>query len=191
MKLIVGLGNPGSRYASTRHNIGARVVNLLHTKHIMEFGPWRTDMKSSLSEGRIGTEKVVLLLPQTYMNNSGEAVVHATTFWKIAPEDVLVVLDDLALPLGKLRLRREGTSGGQNGLKDVLARLGTDAVPRLRIGIGSERTADVPAEDSVLQKFAPEEAPVVEQAVTAAADAVVAVITDGLDVAMNRYNTGE
>ena len=111
MKLIVGLGNPGPRYANTRHNVGARVVSMLHTKNVMEFGPWKPQFKSDVSEGRIGDEKVALLLPQTFMNDSGEAVIQAVNFWKLAPADVIVVLDDLALPLGRIRIRREGGSG--------------------------------------------------------------------------------
>lgn len=191
MKLIVGLGNPGQRYANTRHNVGARVVAMLHTKQIMAFGPWKQMFKADVSEGRIGSEKVALMLPQTYMNNSGEAVIEAINFWKLAPSDVLVVLDDLSLPLGRIRIRREGSSGGQNGLKDVLARLSTEAVPRVRVGIGSEYTKDTPAEDSVLQRFAKEELMEAEKAIETAMDAVVMAVTESLDAAMNKYNTEE
>ncbi len=191
MKLVVGLGNPGPRYANTRHNIGARVVSMLHQAHVMDFGPWKQLFKAEVAEGRIGNEKVALLFPQTYMNNSGEAVIEAVNFWKLSPADVIVVLDDLALPLGRIRIRREGGSGGQNGLKDVIARLSTEAIPRVRVGIGSSYTEGVPAEDSVLQRFAKEELATAESAITAARDAVIMAITDGLDAAMNKYNTGE
>jgi PTH1 family peptidyl-tRNA hydrolase len=191
MKLIVGLGNPGTRYANTRHNIGARVVAMLHTSQIVAFGPWKPMFKADVAEGRLGNEKVALMLPQTYMNDSGEAVIEAVNFWKLTPADVLVVLDDLALPLGRIRIRREGSSGGQNGLKDILARLSTEAIPRVRVGIGSTYTEGTPAEDSVLQRFAKEELVAAEKAIETARDAVIMTVTESLEAAMNKYNVGE
>lgn len=190
MLLIVGLGNPGNRYTNTRHNIGERAVSLLHTRHIMAFEGWRNDFNALVAEGRIADTKVVLMLPQTYMNDSGHAVIQAVNFWKLAPSDVLVVSDDLALPLGKLRIRREGSGGGQKGLANVLERLGTQAVPRLRIGVGSAYTEGKPAEEAVLSKFAPDEREVVERMLGRADEAIEAIVRDGIEKAMNEYNEG-
>lgn len=188
MKLIVGLGNHGSKYVNTRHNIGYRTVRLLHTLHIMEFDGWKSRFKASVSEGQIGGEKVVLMLPETFMNNSGDAVIQAVNFWKLEPADVIIVSDDLTLPLGQMRIRTTGGSGGQNGLKSVIQRLGTEDVPRLRVGIGNEGSDAIPAENFVLQRFSGEEMPLVEETARKAGDAINTIVGSGIDVAMNQFN---
>ena len=188
MKLIVGLGNPGNKYTNTRHNIGHRTVQALHTMHIMDFDGWKSKFKSVVSEGRIKEEKVVLMLPETYMNNSGEAVVQAVNFWKLDPKDVVIVLDDLDIPLETMRIKTSGGSGGQNGLKSVISHLGTEEIPRLRIGIGNESSKDIPAEDFVLQNFSNEESGSVEKIIQKASEALQKIVEKGIDEAMNEYN---
>lgn len=190
MKLIIGLGNPGHKYINTRHNAGFRTVGLLHTLNIMNFDGWKAKFNAEISEGRIGNEKVVLMMPQTFMNRSGDAVIQGVNFWKIAPEDVIFALDDIDLPLGTIRIRREGSAGGHKGLQSALERLGTENIPRVRIGIGTPRAEQVPSEDFVLEKFSGEEMAEIERSIQKAADAITAIITEGIEPAMNRYNKG-
>ena len=185
MKLIVGLGNPGSRYAGTRHNVGFEVIAELARRHAA--GSPREKFQAEVAEANIAGEKVLLMRPLTFMNLSGQAVQPARDFYKIENNDLLVVCDDFALPLGKLRLRASGSSGGQKGLDDILRRLGTDDVPRLRLGIGP-----VPegwdAANFVLGKFTQDEAAVAAENVKRSADAVATWVRDGLAKAMNQYN---
>lgn len=189
MKLIVGLGNPGKKYERTRHNAGFRAVRALHTMKADAFDGWKAKFDAEISEGRLGGEKVVLMLPQTFMNNSGDAVIQAAQFWKITPADVLVVSDELNLPLGTLRLLARGTAGGHNGLKSVLERLGTEDVPRLRLGIGTEKTPAVPSETFVLEPFTEEEEKIMGQSLRRAAEAIETVVTQGLIAAQNSFNS--
>jgi PTH1 family peptidyl-tRNA hydrolase len=185
MKLVVGLGNPGRKYEQTRHNVGFRVAALLAAAH------GRTKPKAAFQgeivEAQVGEEKVLLLCPHTLMNLSGASVLAARDFYKIADEDLLVVSDDFNLPLGKLRFRASGSSGGQRGLADILHRLGSEAIPRLRIGIGGPPEGRDPA-DHVLGKFTKAEHPVMQEAVSHAAEAVELWVREGLTVSMNRYN---
>jgi peptidyl-tRNA hydrolase, PTH1 family len=182
-RLIVGLGNPGRDYAETRHNVGFMVLDRLAAAAGAIF---RTEKKwqAEFATARVGGSDVWLCKPQTYMNLSGESVSAITGFYKIEPRDVLVVLDDLALPLGRLRLRESGSSGGQNGLKNILLHLGTQSVPRIRIGIGSGGDAS----GHVLGKFSPAERPAAEEAIATAAEAVEFAQKQGFAAAMNRYN---
>lgn len=187
MKLIVGLGNPGSKYEGTRHNLGFEVLEELRNRH----GQPRPQRKfeSELAEILVGSERCLLQAPLTYMNLSGQAVQPAAKFFKLAPEDVLVICDDLNLAPGQLRLRAAGSAGGQKGLGDIILRLGTDAVPRLRVGIGRP----IPPQDAVsyvLGRIAGGERRVMDEAVLRAADAVECWATDGLETAMNRFNAG-
>ena len=184
MKLIVGLGNPGRGYRQSRHNVGFSLVDELARR-------WSLDLKRRKFDGifddsRYGDEPVSLLKPETYMNCSGGSVVGAVSFYQLPLNDLLVVLDDMALEPGRLRLRPDGSGGGHNGLNDIIARLGTEDFARLRIGIGSAPTAA--ARDYVLGKFSSEELPMMETAVSQAADAVECWIKLGIDEAMNRYN---
>jgi PTH1 family peptidyl-tRNA hydrolase len=188
MHLIIGLGNPGKGYERTRHNAGFMAVRAFRDAHADAFGGWSRKFQAEASEGRVGGDKVVLLLPQTFMNVSGQSVAEAAAFWKVAPENVILVHDDLDLPLGTLRVRPDGSAGGHNGVKSVIAALGKQNFPRVRLGIATPIAEKVPAEDFVLQRFGEEEAKVIDDAVARAADALDAILADGLDAAMNRFN---
>lgn len=183
MKLIVGLGNPGAKYDGTRHNVGFEVVNALATR-------WQVSMASEkfhgwFGDGTFAMERVALLKPTTWMNRSGQAVLAAGRFYKLDLADLLVITDDLALPLGRLRMRGSGSSGGHKGLQDILDRVGSDAWCRLRIGI-DEALGD--SSSHVLGRFAPDERAVVARSVLHACDAVECWMEHGVDLAMTRYN---
>jgi PTH1 family peptidyl-tRNA hydrolase len=188
-RLVVGLGNPGRKYRRTRHNVGFDVVELLAQR--WQAGPGREGFESRLADaspsrsGRVA--KVTLIEPETFMNRSGRAVKKAVEFYKAAPAEVLVILDDMNLPLGQLRARAEGSAGGQKGLDDILRHLGTKEVPRLRLGIGQPRRGWDPA-DFVLSRFSSEELEEIRTAQQEAADAVEDWIFDGLESVMERYN---
>lgn len=185
MKLIVGLGNPGARYLGTRHNIGFRVIDALARRWSVD--QWREQHQALVGRAREGDEPVLVAKPVTFMNLSGEAVAGLAGFYKVAVPDVLVVLDEVALPLGRLRAGRSGSHGGHNGLKSVIARLGTNDVPRLRIGVGRGDGRKELA-DHVLGTFAEEERGEVEAAVLRAADAAVMFVTEGIERVMNAFN---
>ncbi len=183
---VVGLGNPGRRHAKTRHNVGFMVLGELRRR--WDFGRARTKFHGKVRSGRIGERPVRLLAPQTYMNRSGLAVAEMAAFYKAAPEAVLIVMDDMALPLGRIRVRARGSAGGHNGLADIIQAMGTDQVPRLRIGIG--RGENVPdAKDYVLSEFQDHEKPAVTEVVRRAADAVEDWVTRGITYVMDHYNT--
>jgi len=185
MKLVVGLGNVGRKYEATRHNVGFRVAAELAVKYGIA-RPKRA-FRGELAEAAIDGEKLLLLCPHTLMNLSGASVLEARDFYKIPHQDLLIVGDDLNLPLGKLRFRQSGSSGGQRGLENIIHRLGTDEIPRLRIGIGSPPPGR-DAADYVLGRFAKQERPEIDLAVGRAADAVVIWVRQGMAVAMNQYN---
>lgn len=185
MKIIVGLGNPGRQYEATRHNVGFDTLRLLAEQHNAE-AP-KAKFESYVAEATIAGERALLVWPQTFMNLSGRAVRAATTFYKTPLEDLLVICDDLALDVGSLRLRAQGSSGGQNGLKDVARQLGDEAYHRLRIGVGPLPDSR-DAADFVLGRFAPNERELVDVAIADAAAAVACWATDGIAVAMNRFN---
>ncbi|MCH8967529.1 MAG: aminoacyl-tRNA hydrolase [Planctomycetes bacterium] len=183
MKLIIGLGNPGSRYAKTRHNLGYMVVDELARRHNID--TTREKFSAWIGQGAVGEERILLAKPTTFMNRSGQAVQAIGRFYKLELSDLLVVTDDLALPLGKLRLRALGSAGGHNGLTDIIERLGDDGFSRLRIGIDSPQWN---ASDHVLGEFDAEEMSIVTPAVTRSADAVEFWIRSGVSSAMNEYN---
>jgi PTH1 family peptidyl-tRNA hydrolase len=188
MKLIVGLGNPGSKYKDTRHNVGFEVAALL-AKKFATATP-RARFQGEIVEATIAGHKTLLLTPLTYMNLSGASVLATRDFYKIENENLLVVCDDFALPLAKLRLRAKGSSGGQNGLEDILRRLGTEEISRLRIGVGPLP----PGRDAagfVLGKFTKDEQPEIADAIQRASAAAAAWVEQGLATAMNKYNAGE
>lgn len=187
MKLVVGLGNPGRKYERTRHNVGFDVVAELARCHATAAPKAR--FQGDLQEAQIEGQAALLLMPQTFMNNSGASVQPVRDFYKLTNDDVLVVCDDFNLPLGKLRVRKKGSSGGQKGLDNILLRLGTDEVPRLRIGIGPPKPGwDVA--DFVLSRFDEGDIPAVKEAIVRAAEAVRTWIRQGIDSCMNVYNAG-
>jgi len=184
MKLIVGLGNPGTQYERTRHNVGFMAIDQFAQKHgAVNF---RVAHESFLADVLSGGEKLLLLKPQTYMNLSGRAVASAMGFYKLNVEDVLVVVDDVALPAGVIRLRASGSAGGHNGLKDIERALGGLTYSRLRIGV--DPPGMVPQKDYVLNAFTPEQMPKVEAALKAAVEAIGVWAQEGIVKAMNRYN---
>lgn len=185
MKLVVGLGNPGRKYQGTRHNVGFLVLEALAARHAV--GNRKTAFQAEVLEANWRGEKLLLAWPQTFMNLSGGSVLAARDFYKLADVDVLVVCDDLNLPLGKLRLRAGGSSGGQKGLENIVARLGTQNIARLRVGIGSP-PPDWDAADYVLGRFAGDEQTEIEIAIARAADAVEVWAGEGIAASMNRFN---
>ena len=187
MKLIVGLGNPGPRYRRTRHNVGVRLLEAVAERAGASAPESR--FAGRWAEGALAGERVGLLAPETYMNRSGEAVAQALAALPgVDPAaDLLVLFDDADLPLGRLRLRARGSSGGHNGLGDVLARLGSEAVPRLRFGIGRPALPQGTV-DFVLEPFAEAEEAVLAEALPRAADAAACFVAEGIAPAMNRFN---
>ncbi|MGD9903218.1 MAG: aminoacyl-tRNA hydrolase [Vicinamibacterales bacterium] len=185
MKLVVGLGNPGARYHDTRHNVGFRVADEVARR--AGATQWRDEHQALVAKVRMGEEAVLVAKPMTFMNLSGAAVGGLTGFYKVAVADVLVVVDEVALPLGRLRAGRRGSAGGHNGLKSVIDRLGTVEVARLRIGVGRGDTRWDLA-DHVLGAFTPEERGEVEAVVLRAADAVATFVAEGIERVMNAFN---
>lgn len=185
MKLVVGLGNPGTRYAETRHNVGFMVASKL-LKMVGAAGA-KTKFSGEIAEGIVSGQRVAILCPGTFMNASGQSVRQALDYYKITPADVLVICDDLNLPLGQLRVRSKGSSGGQKGLADIIRHLGTEDVPRLRIGIDPAPPGwDVA--DYVLSKFKRSEQDEIERSTEDAAYAAILWATQGIAVCMNHHN---
>ena len=183
--VVVGLGNPGPQYTHTRHNIGFWCIDRLAADHAIDVK--RRHRASLIGEGTIGDSRVVLAKPRTFVNRSGEAVRYLLARYRVSPEDVLVVCDDIALDPGKIRLRTGGSAGGHNGLKSIVEALGTQQFPRLRVGIG--RPADGGDQIAfVVGTMTQAERQVAHAAVACAAEAVVATLADGIERAMNRFN---
>lgn len=185
MRLIVGLGNPGVRYRSSRHNVGFRCVDFLAKKWDIATKDRRA--KAVLGQGYHSGEEVVVAKPRTFMNNSGEGIAYLLTRFRARPEDLVVIYDEMELPLGRLRIRPEGSDGGHNGMKSIIAALGTQEFPRIRVGIGppTEGGASVP---HVLGRFSAEEEGVVSAAVNRVAAAVECMLEEGIDAAMSQFN---
>ncbi len=184
-KLVVGLGNPGPRYEATRHNVGFWVVDALARRFGVSVG--RLEHRALTGRLAAGGRAVLLAKPQTYVNGSGEAVGALARYYRVEPADILVVYDDLHLPTGALRLRPGGSAGGHNGMKSIIAHLGTDRFPRLRIGIGPPPPPEAWAEYVLAPLAGPERAPL-EAAVDRAVEAVLCWLEDGIERAMNRFN---
>ena len=184
MKIIIGLGNIGDKYAGTRHNTGFSVVIRLSDLYNIKIN--KAECRSITGHGYIGTEKVVLAQPVTYMNNSGEAVRALMDYYKCTPEDLIIIYDDISLDVGKIRVRPKGSAGGHNGIKSVISHLGTEVFDRVRVGIGDKGDWDLV--DYVLGRFPKDELPLVRDAVDRAADAVKEIMENGVDSAMNRFN---
>ena len=185
MRLIVGLGNPGSAYKHTRHNVGFDVLDRLAAKLEVEFS--REKFGGQIAEAIVDGRKVLLLKPLTFMNLSGDSVAQAARFHAGTPSDILVVYDEVDLPLGKVRLRKNGSGGTHNGMNSVIERLGSEDVPRLRVGVGAEARRGERV-GHVLGKFRPDEREAIDDAMDRAVDACLCCIREGLDTAMNRYN---
>ena len=182
----VGLGNPGDQYENTRHNAGFRVVDELADRG--DFPVQRLKFHALTNTAVIGGQGVLVMKPVTYMNLSGEAVGEAARFYKLPPDHVLVISDDVDLPLGKLRLRKGGSAGGHNGLKSIIQHLGTDQFPRLKVGVGGKPHPDYDMADWVLGKLQGEDKKTMDEAARRAAQAVECLLSQGMDKAMNQYN---
>ncbi len=184
--LVVFLGNPGTKYDGTRHNAGFMAADALAKAKSVEIN--KAKFKALTAVCQIGGEKVMLMKPQTFMNLSGEAVAEAVNFYKIKPSNVIVVSDEVSLQTGRLRIRRKGSAGGHNGLKNIIAHLGTDEFPRIRMGVGAPPHPDYDMADWVLSVFKNQDAVEIQEAARRAAEAVECYITQGPDKAMNLYN---
>lgn len=184
--LVVFLGNPGPRYEGTRHNAGFMTADALARELGLRID--RLRFRALTAQCEIGGEKVLLMKPQTYMNLSGEAVGQAARFYKVAPEHVLVVSDETALPIGALRVRRKGSAGGHNGLKSVISALGTEDFPRIRLGVGAPPHPDYDMAEWVLSPFKNQDAEDMARSAQRAADAVKSYITAGAEKTMSLYN---
>lgn len=184
--LIVGLGNMGGEYDHTRHNVGFDVVDALADR--LDIPVQRLKYKALTNTAVISGEKVLLMKPVTFMNLSGEAVEQAASFYKVPPERILVISDEVALPPGKLRVRPSGSAGGHNGLKNIIAHLHSDQFPRIRVGVGQKPHPDYDMADWVLGRPQGEDRKAIDDAVSRAAQAVECIVREGTDRAMNKFN---
>ena len=189
MHLIVGLGNPGAEYSRTRHNIGWMIIDELARRHEMRIEKKQSEAR--VGGGHIVGQRILLAKPLTFMNLSGKSVAGLMNFYRVDKSKILILCDDLNLPTGKLRLRHNGSDGGQNGLKSVAQMIGTKEYARLRFGVGAPEEAERQERGSaayVLRPFAPEELPVVEAALNRACDCIESFLRDGVQTAMNQFN---
>ena len=187
MKMIVGLGNPGREYEHTRHNVGFDVISALAEKMEISAGMWKAEHRAHTARGMIGGEKVILVKPQTFMNLSGEAVRELNDYYKLGGvSDIIVISDDVAIPTGHIRIRMKGSSGGHNGLKNIILHMESEDFVRVRVGVGDSGGDMV---GHVLGHFSSEDAKKMSETYKKAADAVCCIVTDGADVAMNKFNT--
>ncbi len=184
--LVVGLGNPDRKYENTRHNAGFMMIDYLSDKFGARVN--RVKFKSTVGEGRIGSHKVLFMKPSTYMNNSGEAVVEAMNFYKIPAENVVILLDDINLDVGKMRIRLKGSDGGQNGMKNIIYLSGSDKFPRVKIGIGNKPNPNYDLAAWVLSKFSDDEIKALEKIGKNTAEAVELILDGKTQEAMNRFN---
>ena len=185
MKMIVGLGNPGNEYAGTRHNVGWMLVDAL-AEHL-GINEWRSREKGMVAEGRIGSEKILLVKPLTYMNNSGECVGPLMRWYKLEPEDIMAAHDDMDIPMGTIRIRKKGSAGGHNGIKSLLSHIGSENFGRLRIGIGRPQPG-WSVINHVLAKFNDQEQEKIGDAIKQLIPAVECMVLEGQDMAMNKFN---
>lgn len=186
MYLVAGLGNPGSRYDMTRHNIGFEVIDYIAREYGVKVK--KLKFKGLYGEVNIGGEKAILLKPQTYMNLSGESIREFSAFYKIPTENIVIINDDIYLDAGRMRIRKSGSAGGHNGLKSIIYQLGSDSFPRIRIGVNSELREKADLADFVLSRFSKEEIPILEDVIIRAKNAVEEIVSGSIDTAMNKYN---
>ncbi len=187
MYLVIGLGNPGKQYEMTRHNIGFHTIDYIADEYRVKVN--KLKFKALCGETSIGGEKVYLIKPQTFMNLSGESVVEFSRFYKVPPENIIVINDDVSLDAGRIRVRPKGSAGGHNGLKSIIYQLQSDEFPRVKMGVGSPEHADYDLADYVLGRFTKDEIPVMEDAIIRAKKAVEEIITHDVQSAMNKYNS--
>lgn len=185
MRIIIGLGNPTEKYQATRHNIGWDAITRISDDYRIPLN--QNKHKAICGMGFIEGEKVILAQPVTYMNLSGESVRELVDYYKVTPQDIIVIYDDICLEVGQLRIRKKGSAGGHNGIKSIISHLGTEEFPRIRIGVG-EKPKDWDLADYVLSRFKDDEQPVIREALKDASEACRMIITSGMDAAMNQYN---
>ncbi len=185
MYIIAGLGNPTREYEKTRHNVGFEVIDVL--ADMLGTTVEEKKFKGCYGRGIIGGEKVLLLKPQTFMNLSGESIRAASDFYKVDPEHIIIIYDDISLYVGQLRIRKKGSAGGHNGIKNLIAHLGTQEFPRIKVGVG-DKPKKMDLADYVLSRFSKEDRAAMEDAFKEAAKAVEVMITEGMDIAMNQFN---
>ena len=186
MYIIAGLGNPGREYVNTRHNIGFEAIDTIASKYNIKLN--KEKFKAIYGEGFIAGEKVLLLKPQTYMNLSGESLRDFVNWYKVDTENIIIIYDDISLPVGKIRIRPKGSAGGHNGIKSIIFQLGTDVFPRIKIGVGSPQNKDYDLADYVLGKFSKEEIDILIKTVIRATEAVETIIKYGTEKAMSGFN---
>lgn len=184
--IIAGLGNPGTKYEMTRHNAGFLAIDMLAMKQNKEIK--RLKFHALTCDAEIEGKKCLLMKPQTFMNNSGEAIGEAAKFYKISPQNIIVLSDDISLDVGKIRIRRKGSAGGHNGLKSIIAHLGSEDFPRVKIGVGKKPNAYMDLADWVLGRFPKELEPQLKEALENADGAISLIVQDKFDRAMNLYN---
>ena len=187
--IIAGLGNIGEKYQNTRHNAGFMMIDAFAEKHGAKFG--KHQFKSNTATAEINGTRVLLLKPDTFMNLSGQAVTEAMQFYQIPPEHVIVIYDDINLGVGELRIRKKGSDGGHNGMKNIIYLSGADTFPRIRVGIGQKPHPDYDLADWVLSAFSPAERETLADTAKTVSEALALMIADKTDLAMNRYNTGK
>ena len=185
MKIIAGLGNPTREYEGTRHNMGFSAIYQIADRYNIKMNIARH--KALIGTGIIAGEKVMLVMPQTYMNLSGESIGEILRFYKLSPADLIILYDDIDLDVGKLRIRAKDSAGGHNGIKSIIAHIGTETFDRVRIGVG-HKPEGWDLADHVLSRFSKEELPVVRDSVSRAADAIEVIISSGIEAAMNKFN---
>ena len=185
--IVVGLGNPGLKYANTRHNAGFMAMDYISEKLGVKVD--RSKFQALVGEATVAGKRVLLMKPQTFMNNSGEAVKQAAAFYKIPPERIIVVFDDISLPCGKLRIRRKGSAGGHNGIKSIIYHLNSDNFPRVKLGVGEKPHPDYDLADWVLSNFKKDEIPALREAAEKACDAVELIAKGDTDRAMSSFNS--
>lgn len=185
--IVVGLGNPGRKYTLTRHNSGFLCVDMLSEK--LNFRVDKLKFKSLIADTTIGGHRCIVMKPQTYMNNSGEAVRECANFYKIKPENIIVIYDDISLDVGKLRIRRKGTDGGHNGIKNIIYHLNSDQFPRIKLGCGKKPHPDYDLIDWVVSEFKKDELKALEPALENACKAIELMLDNQIDKAMNLYNS--
>ena len=185
--LVVGLGNPEKKYTLTRHNSGFLCVDELAEKFGFKIN--KLKFKAVIADTVINSHRVIVMKPQTYMNNSGEAVKEAADFYKIPPEKIIIIFDDISLDVGKLRIKRKGTDGGHNSIKSIVGHLGSTNFPRIKLGVGKKPHPDYDLADWVLSEFKKDEAAPLKQAIDNACDALVLMLDGEIDEAMNRFNS--